>query len=227
MTNQRADILKVARSQIGYKEGSGNWTKYGQWYGVQSEWCAMFVSWCANQAKIPTSIIPKLAYVPYEYDFFVKRKQWRAKGSYRPQGGDLIIFGENDHIGIVEQVVGNNVITIEGNTSNNGDVSNGEGVYRRTRPLNYWWIKGYCVPAYKEEEEVDLATFKNLYNQMKKEWQDNDATNHAEMAEAREWAKKNNIITGTSSGVYSWQDIPTREQLATMLYRFAKMVNKA
>ena len=74
---------------------------------------------------------------------------------------------------------------------------------------------------------MDLATFKNLYAQMKKEWQDNDETNHAEMAAAREWAKKNNIITGTTAGVYSWQDIPTREQLATMLYRFAKLMGKA
>ena len=56
MTNQREDILKIARSQIGYKEVSNNWTKYGQWYGMQDDWCAIFVSWCANQAKIPTSI---------------------------------------------------------------------------------------------------------------------------------------------------------------------------
>ena len=152
--NQRKKIVEVARTQIGYKEGANNSNKYGKWYGANNvAWCAIFVSWCANQAGIPTSIVPKLAYVPYEYDFFAMRKEWHPRGRYIPQPGDLIIYGANDHIGIVEKVSNSYVWTIEGNTSSGGNVSNGEGVYRRQRALSNSWIKGYCSPAYIEEEE--------------------------------------------------------------------------
>lgn len=226
MTNQREAVLKIARSLIGtYPETN----IFNKWYGAPGQaYCAMYVSYCCNRAGISTNIVPRLAYVPYEYEWFLKRGRWHSKSSgYKPQPADLVIFGTNSHIGFVEKVSGTTLYTLEGNTTPAGNTASGDGVYRKQRGMYSDWVKGYCSPAYVEEEEVDLATFKNLYNQMKKEWQDNDATNHAEMAEAREWAKKNNIITGTSSGVYSWQDIPTREQLATMLYRFAKMMDKA
>lgn len=64
----------MARTQIGYKEkasnsnldsftanaGSADYTKYGAWYGLNpAPWCAMFVSWCARQVNIPTSVIPQ------------------------------------------------------------------------------------------------------------------------------------------------------------------------
>ena len=52
------------------------------------------------------------------------------------------------------------VYTIEGNTSANGNSSNGDGVYRRSRPLTNSWIKGYCSPDYKEDEEVEIKTIK-------------------------------------------------------------------
>lgn len=166
MTNQVEDILKVARSQIGYIEGKNNNSIYGQDYGMNyNDWCCMFVWWSANKAGIGADIVPKYAYVPYMQSFYEKRKRWHKKGSYRPVPGDLVIFGENDHIGIVEQVVGNTLYSIEGNTSNNGDVSNGEGVFRRTRPLNYWWITGYCHPAYivtKDEEEDDMKYYQKI-----------------------------------------------------------------
>ena len=173
MTNQIEDILKVARSQIGYVEGKNNNSKYGQAYGMNyNDWCCMFVWWCANKAGISTDIIPKYAYVPYMQSYFEKRKRWHKKGSYRPVAGDLIIFGENDHIGIVEKVSGNTVFSIEGNTSNNGDSSNGEGVYRRNRPLNYWWITGYCHPAYivTKEEEDDMKYYEKI-DEMPKDYQ--------------------------------------------------------
>ena len=60
----------------------------------------------------------------------------------------------------MEKVPGNTVFTIEGNTSVNGNSSNGDGVYRRSRALSDSWIKGYCLPDYKEEEEVEIKTIK-------------------------------------------------------------------
>ena len=56
--NMRNDIVGVALTQVGYKEGSNNYTKYGVWYGLSnSPWCGMFVSWCAKEAGIPNSIL--------------------------------------------------------------------------------------------------------------------------------------------------------------------------
>ena len=165
--NEREAIVAKAVSQIGYKEKGNNDTIYGAWYGMNYQpWCMMFISWCAAQCGISTGTIPKLAYVPYCVDFYQKQGRYKAKGSYKPQLGDLIIYGSNSHIGIVEKVQGNTVFTIEGNTSANGNSSNGDGVYRRSRALSDSWIKGYCLPDYKEEEEVEIKTIqvKDLSN---------------------------------------------------------------
>jgi hypothetical protein len=44
-------VVDIAKSQIGYKEIGDNSTMYGKWYGlVRQPWCAIFVSWCYNQA---------------------------------------------------------------------------------------------------------------------------------------------------------------------------------
>lgn len=159
--NEREAIVAKAVSQIGYKEKGNNDTIYGAWYGMNYQpYCMMFISWCAAQCGISTGTIPKLAYVPYCVEFYQKQGRYKAKGTYRPEAGDLIIYGSNSHIGIVEKVQGNTVFTIEGNTSANGNSSNGDGVYRRSRALSDSWIKGYCLPDYKEEEEVEIKTIK-------------------------------------------------------------------
>ena len=153
--SQRERIIQIAASQIGYKETGDDWTKYGAWYGMNGNpWCAMFVSWCAAQAQIPQNIIPKMAYVPYIITWFKSRGRYKPLGSYTPRKGDIVFFGDSDHVGLVQGVSGNNVITIEGNTSNNGNVSSGEGVYRRIRPMGSGsWIMGFGIPNYQEEDE--------------------------------------------------------------------------
>ena len=155
--SQRTEIVRIAAGEIGYKEGANNNTKYGVWYGMNNNpWCAMFVSWCARQAGVPMGVIPNLAYVPYIQATYDRQGAWMPRGSgYSPLPGDLVIFGKNDHIGIVEGVSNNRLITIEGNTSASGNSSNGDGVYRRNRSINDSWIKGYCTPKYEEELKVD------------------------------------------------------------------------
>lgn len=162
--NQREQIMKIAASQIGYKETGEDWTKYGAWYGLNGNpWCAMFVSWCANAAGISTSIIPKLAYVPDIVSFYERRGRYRARGTYTPRKGDIVFFGTSSHVGLVESVSGNNVVTIEGNTSANGNVSSGEGVYRRTRPLGSGsWVMGYGIPDYQEEEDEEVKYYEKI-----------------------------------------------------------------
>lgn len=157
--SQRKAIVARAASQIGYTEARNNDNKYGKWYGMNNQpWCAIFVSWCAAQCSIPASTILKFAYVPYGVEFFQKLGRYHpANGSYKPQPGDIVFFGKSDHVGIVERVSGSSIITIEGNTSsgNSGSQSNGDGVYRRTRPLKGGWTMGYGVPNYEEESEDD------------------------------------------------------------------------
>lgn len=148
-----AKLLAVAAAEIGFKEGSRDKTKYGAWYGLDNNpWCMMFVSWCAEQAACGSGVIPKMAYVPYAVQWFESRGLYHAKAGFLPKQGDIIFYGSNSHVGIVESCDGTNVTTIEGNTSATGNSSSGDGVYRRVRALNNSWIKGYARPQYKEED---------------------------------------------------------------------------
>lgn len=119
--SKRDEIIKIANEQVGYKEYANNKTKYGEWYGMQGEWCDIFISWLANQVGILNTLIPKEAYVPTTANWY-KNKGLLKDKNYRPQKGDLILFDYNhnktpDHIGIVDYVEGNVIHTIEGNKS--------------------------------------------------------------------------------------------------------------
>jgi len=136
-------LLQIAIGEEGYKEGPNNDTKYGTWYGLPNQaWCAMFVSWSANQANIPTNIIPKYASVQIGMDWFKDHNQFKYKGEYIPKAGDLIFFKSDgaSHTGIVIYSDGTYVYTIEGNTS--------DMVAKRSYPLTYSKITGYGLPEY-------------------------------------------------------------------------------
>ena len=167
--NQRTDLVNVARSQLGYHEGdsiedlngtgsgSSNYTEYGYWYGTQVQgsssgfyksWCAIFISWCARQAGIPTSIISNATYACAGSDYGdFKNLDFYSRGSYTPKVGDLIFFdwpGDPTHWDHVEIVIGvdsSNVTTLGGNTSSND-------VKTRSLSLSNSNIKGYGVPKY-------------------------------------------------------------------------------
>ncbi len=174
--NMAADIVAVAQTQVGYLEGSlggtvagsNNLQKYGQWYdnnvdyiGVQrAAWCAAFVSWCANQAGVPSSIVYYHAYCPYGVNWFKNQGRFKASasrgGSYIPKAGDIVYFAPagsstSSHIGIVRGCDGTYVYTIEGNTSGqNGEVNDGGGVFAKSYRLNYERLLGYGTPAYQD-----------------------------------------------------------------------------
>ena len=135
-------IVQVALTQ----EGNGGDT-YWSWYGFSSreEWCACFVSWCADQCGyIEAGVIPKFSLCSAGMEWFESRGQF-MDGSYVPATGDLVFFdwgndGSIDHVGIVESVVDGTVYTVEGNS--------GDKVARRSYPIGYGQIVGYGVPAY-------------------------------------------------------------------------------
>ena len=136
-------LIKIAESQLGYVEGPDNDTKYGRWYGIPNgEWCAMYVSWCANQAGISTEIIPKYASCTTGREWFESRGLFKYKEEYTPKAGDIIFFLSNGagHTGIVINCVGSRVYTIEGNTS--------DMCAKRSYDLYYNKITGYGTPNY-------------------------------------------------------------------------------
>lgn len=138
------DIVDVAVGEIGATERNNGHRKYIAWYGgfgYAVPWCAIFVSWCANQAGVSTSVIPKYASCSVGRQWFESRGLFKYKGNYTPKRGDIIFFLNNaGHTGIVEKVQGNIVFTIEGNTSNM--------VARRTYTLTNAKITGYGTPRY-------------------------------------------------------------------------------
>ena len=115
------DIVAVALSQVGNVGGQPYWS----WYGFSSrvEWCACFVSWCADQCGyIESGAMPKHSYCPTGVEWFRSRGQWQDRNSI-PAPGTIIYFdwggdGVTDHVGIVESCDGSTVYTIEGNANN-------------------------------------------------------------------------------------------------------------
>lgn len=114
-------IVEVAKAELGNVGGD----KFWKWYGFSNhvDWCAIFVSWCADQCGyIETGIVPKFAVVGDGASWFKTRHRWSGRG-YKPNPGDIIFFdyeqdGVLDHVGIVESCDGRIVTTIEGNSGN-------------------------------------------------------------------------------------------------------------
>ena len=78
------DIITVAKQQIGNVGGEPYWS----WYGFTSrvEWCACFVSWCANECGyIEVGIVPKFASCQYEGVKWFKQKGVWQDNTYIPK----------------------------------------------------------------------------------------------------------------------------------------------
>ena len=159
MDQLRQKIIDIAKSEIGTSEnplGSSN-VKYNTWYyghavsGANYPWCAVFISWCADQAGIPTSIIPRTASVSNLQTFFINQGLYKNKG-YNPNPGDIMIQKSNgaSHTGIVIESNGATFSTIEGNTSNK--------VAKRSYSLNDNRLSGFGTPQYIETQSAETQT---------------------------------------------------------------------
>ena len=148
-------FLSTAANQFGYAESGVNKTKYGEWFGMNGQpWCIMFISWCADQAGILGSVVPKAAHAFYMKKGYMSKGNYRTRESgYIPKAGDTIIFSKNvDHVDSVsgehkEYYHGGIVVaydpqtktvyTIEGNAN--------DAVRYRAYNLNDARIDGYGV----------------------------------------------------------------------------------
>lgn len=155
------EILDLARSQIGYQEGSGNKTKYAeyfdkdawQWFNTKkqgAEWCAIFICWLFCQVLGPDNArtflgcpSPKnncAAGVKYLNQYLTGKGYKVDKKTGQP--GDIIFLNSNKHVGIIEEVKDGKYITIEGNKSNK--------VARGSYGVSSSTVYAVCRPAYND-----------------------------------------------------------------------------
>ena len=153
-----ADLVAVALSQVG-NSGETYWTYMG--YTGRVEWCACFVSWCANECGyIEDGTLPQTASCSAGVSWFQERNRWQeptytdAIGQtvpYIPAPGDIIYFdwdregegqnGRPDHVGIVEKVENGHIYTIEGNS--------GDRVSANTWLVGHYEIFGYGTNLFR------------------------------------------------------------------------------
>ena len=137
-------VLAQAERDIGYREGKNKDTKYGRWFGVNhANWCMMAVMYWYSMAGFP---------LPYSTASCGTLLRWYKKHqpecvTNEPIPGCIVIFdfpktsSETDHTGLFVDVVGNQIITVDGNPSPQNE-SSGGCVAKRVR-----FIKD-CKPVY-------------------------------------------------------------------------------
>ena len=158
-------FIEIATEELGYLEkktndkleskkenaGTNNYTKYGKWIGLNGQpWCHSFVSWCANEAGISSSVIPKTGGTHFGANWFMDKKQFiKPSKDNPPKRGDLMYHDSGKgkgHVGIVIAYNGNGTVTtIEGNTNNAGS-REGTVVTKKERKFSYIW--GFGRPKY-------------------------------------------------------------------------------
>ena len=184
-------------------------------YKVQytDAWCATFVSVCAKMANM-LDIIPAECGCPEMVRKFQAMGRWQERDDYRPALGDIAFYdwgnnpaGDNlgtpAHVGIVTAVYHDSFVITEGNRS--------DAVRNITVSVNDKNLRGFGLPDFARwlidhgytnaggDFPVDVEPSK---------W----------ARAAWQWAKEKGITDGKRP-----HDSCTREELATMLYRYHKM----
>lgn len=214
--------------------GSNNWTKFardldaiGFYIGKKNgyAWCDMFVDWCFVQtfgedAASALTFQPKPS---YGAGCTSSANYYKAKGRFYksdPQPGDQIFFTKDGgksmyHTGIVEEVKGGRVYTIEGNTSGaSGVVANGGGVRRKSYALNYAHIGGYGRPDWtivEKKEPGDAVDYNAPAPWAAEAW---------EKAKVKTGRDGRHIMDGTRPA-----DPITRQEVAVILDRLGLLDN--
>lgn len=153
-------FVSIAKSQIGIKETGINNVKYNTWYyghtvsgrtgTSEYAWCVTFICWCANQLGILNKLIPRCNNVGTVRDWYNAKGLYFLRSNYTPKSGDLIIFKNTSHIGIVQKVEGSRVWTIEGNSK--------DKVSNNSYSLADSYIQGYCQVKFNDNTNTNNAT---------------------------------------------------------------------
>lgn len=173
-------VVAAAKSQVGYLEkrsgsdlrsfranpGSGDYTKYGAEIGSNpNAWCAYFTSWLGKAAGVDPDIYYRNGRCTTIMNHYKGKGQFIYRGEGAPQEGDLVLYNSgwskisnprnasgSSHVGLVVGYDGgDNVYTIEGNTSTKDGF---EGVESKTRKLSSNVIIGFARPAWTGESRT-------------------------------------------------------------------------
>jgi hypothetical protein len=143
--------LAYAREHLGVRETGENrgalvdkWNRAGG-SPLGSAWCGNFMNACLMNAGFPSETwMARCAFI--EGHARTGQGGWEWTSSPRP--GDLVLFTVNNapnHVGMVESVTADVVVTIEGNTHPD-DQPGAYGVFRRHHPRSV--PRGYARPPY-------------------------------------------------------------------------------
>lgn len=150
-------VVQYARSKTYITSRPNEVTRF---YGLECDWCSMFVYYCAYQCGAGSSV-PNTTFCDSQYGYkggveiFKSWNEWQNSsangGNYVPVRGDVIYFdwdldGYSDHVGFVDYVSDGRVHTVEGNSGTYGDC-----VKLNTFPLSYSHILGYGTPDYDKK----------------------------------------------------------------------------
>ena len=152
-------IVEAAQNELNDEDKTVGGYRYKNWYGMDANWCAMFVSYCADKCGfIEKGIMPKTASVAASKQWYINNNLYHdAASGYVPKAGDIIIFGNGmSHTGIV---TGYNpetkkLTTIEGNSgrSSTTPYHKGSHVKEHTYSITYSKIAGYGTPQYPQDD---------------------------------------------------------------------------
>lgn len=171
MSKYASEIVKLAQSWVGIKEGSAGHKEILDIYNSQKPLprgykMTMKDSWCAATT---TALAVKLGYtdiIPCEcscnklIEIAKKMGIWIENESITPKPGMFCLYdwdddgkGDNvgrvEHVGVVETVSGGQFVVIEGNADTNRDGK--DGVERRHLSVNAKYLRGFISPKYDEE----------------------------------------------------------------------------
>ena len=174
---------KASNSQLNDKtanSGGSNWTKYAEYLdsfagfynGPKNgyPWCDVFYDYLFVKTfgeKLGREMLCQPmksmgAGCLYSAQYYKDAGRWHRTS---PNPGDQIFFsyssGEYSHTGIVEEVTGNTITTIEGNTS--------DQVARKTYSINDFGIVGYGTPNWKLAEDFVVVEHGQIINSSEKQ----------------------------------------------------------
>lgn len=142
-------VLKIAAKEVGVREYNDNSGKRVMEYqaattlgGTHWPWCAAFCSWAIREG-IGVELMRQVWMPSASCDIILDWARRKGIISGIPEVGSagLVMASRYDatHIFLVESINGNNTTTLEGNT-NAGGSRNGNGVYRRVRPVSLRYL---------------------------------------------------------------------------------------
>ena len=123
------ELVNLALSQLGNEGGE----KFWRWAGLEERcpWCALFVSWCADQTGLRASgQIPYFSFVTDGIAWFQENDKWIDGSEVDSSNYDRVVYpgmlvffdweqdGVPDHVGIITNAANGYIYTVEGN---NGD----------------------------------------------------------------------------------------------------------